>query len=600
MLAAASFLAMGLVAPLAKAGTIVVGAPPAATADNVARHLARNLGGSFIVLNKPGFDAASAAREMRGKATDGSELMIVQMNESGAAAGKSPPASEFADLTPVAMLGDIQSTAAKLWFGLFAPPRTPASVVNSLNARVRQLMASVPPITYSTSTVQYAQDMSAGALSQRLATAVRTQPAAAMAAAPTNVPSTTTASSRGAPSGLGATPEQDCPEEQRALNAAHVQEKTGGSWDRYFDYSVPFYNDRFKWGAPRTQDLAWLRQFVSILKPRVHAEGNWERPLMYWMVCKAESRISRLTGEMRLSPAIIANRAQEACQASFENAWNAYLASSPYGTPNKSESFAFWRYQSGANEGCGGNPLIRQKYEGVGNNNDAVGRGNAAFGALAACVQRFLASPQCTAGGSTTVARVDPPRPPSTQQPSNPGTTPTPAPSATPTVTPARPASSGSAGTTSPAGTPRSAPDRAQAQQHQAALDEQRRGKPKRHYAEREAHHCLTLWTEKTMFGGFTNTCDFPVRFVYCAYKPKKGAWTEAFNCEGKTPHVGGNDLIKAHDRGSYHTLGAQKILWFACRADSTKEEIFEVGDGEFDPSGPFIRARCVKWNDRS
>jgi hypothetical protein len=312
-----------------------------------------------------------------------------------------------------------------------------------------------------------------------------------VAAAPTNAPSTTTASSKGAVPGLGPTPEQDCPEEQRALNAAHVQEKTGGSWDRYFDYSIPFYTDRFKWGAPRTQDLAWLRQFVSILKPRVHAEGNWERPLLYWMVCKAEARISRLTGETRISPAIIANRAQEACQASFDNAWNVYLRSSPYGTPNKSESFAYWRDQTGANEGCGGNPLIRRKYEGVGNSNDDVGRGNAAFGAMVACVQRFLASPQCTAGGSTTVARGDPPRPPSTQQPSNPGTTPTPLPGATPGVTPARPASSGGTGTAAPGTAPAAKPSTAQAQQRQAALDEQRRGKPKRHYAEKRGASLL-------------------------------------------------------------------------------------------------------------
>ena len=174
-----------------------------------------------------------------------------------------------------------------------------------------------------------------------------------------------------------------------------------------------------------------------------------------------------------------------------------------------------------------------------------------------------------------------------------------PAPSPAPNVASARPSSSGSAGAAGPP-TTREAVERAQAQarQRQAALDEQRRGRPKRHYADREAHHCLRLVTENTNYGGFTNTCSFPVRFSYCAYKPRQGAWTESFNCE--TGSFGGHALITPGGRSSHHTLGAQKVFFYACRADSSSDEIFEVGDAEFDASVPGIRARCVKWGDRS
>jgi hypothetical protein len=139
----------------------------------------------------------------------------------------------------------------------------------------------------------------------------------------------------------------------------------------------------------------------------------------------------------------------------------------------------------------------------------------------------------------------------------------------------------------------------AQADHRQAQLDEQRRGKPKRHYAEGEAHRCLSLIkaTDKTLYGGFINTCDFPVRFAYCAYKPKKGAWSESVDCEGGTGKLSGHSEIKPHERSAHHTLGAEKVLWFACRADG---EGFEVGDAEFDRSGPFIRGRCYKWGERS
>lgn len=194
----------------------------------------------------------------------------------------------------------------------------------------------------------------------------------------------------------------------------------------------------------------------------------------------------------------------------------------------------------------------------------------------------------------TTVAR-----PPSRPVARTDATAPRPAP--TPGASPGNPASSVGTGTAGPP-TTREAMEReqAQARQRQAALDEQRQGRPKRHYADREAHHCLNLVKENTLYGGFTNTCSFPVRFAYCAYKPKRDAWTESFDCEKAKSSFSGINQIKPGERSAHHTLGAQRILWFACRADSSSDEIFEVGDASFDPSGPVMRARCVKWGERS
>jgi hypothetical protein len=289
-------------------------------------------------------------------------------------------------------------------------------------------------------------------------------------------------------------------------------------------------------------------------------------------------------------------RAQASCQAEFSASWRLWRPMMRAGATEQGHYDVF--VAPAEISGCyveKSMPALQKWIDRESNappNQDPVARAKLAENIAMMCVFRFLASPQCTAGGLTTSARVDPP--------SSRVTPPAPAPSARPSVTPARPPSSADTGTAGQGDAAPGLPNRLRNEQRQAALDEQRRGRLKRHYTDREAHQCLTLWKEKTSYGGFTNTCAFPVRFIYCAYKPKKGAWTEAFNCEGEKAQFGGHALIKPHDRSSHHTLGAQKIFWFACRADSPTDEIFEVGDGEFDASVPAIRARCVKWGDRS
>jgi hypothetical protein len=459
-------LAVGLVAPLAHAGTIVVGAAVAGPADMAARHIARNLGGEYVVSNRVGLDAAPAAREMQGKATDGSELMIVFGNDESTSAGRLPPASAYGHLTPVAMLG--VSRDGKSWYGLFAPPGTPASVVNSLNARVRQALSTMP-----SPSIVVAQDMSPSALSQRMAVASRAQAATPAAPAPAAGP------------------------DARPAIAQSLQDRISQACQGPF------------------------RAFVA---SRHIPENQFDRMLAFW-----------------------------------------------------GRQLSYW----GANYGCraGLDPERHGLPEFI--------MPSPALTAAQLCVQRFVASPQCAAGGVTTSARVDPP--------SSRVTPPTPAPSVTPSATPARPASSGSTGAL---GSGSTANNSAAARARQAALDEQRPGQPKRNYSDRTAHQCVSLIKEGNLTGGFTNTCPFPIRFAWCAYRPKKGEWSDTADCAKTTSF--GNNFLPAGGRTAEHTKGAEKIVWFACRVDNPYDDIVEVGDAEFDPSGPFIRARCVKWGDRS
>jgi hypothetical protein len=71
--------------------------------------------------------------------------MVVFIIESQSAQGDAPTASEFSSLTPVAMLGEYllgSGNSGRAWFGLFAPPGTPASVVRSLESQVKKALAN--------------------------------------------------------------------------------------------------------------------------------------------------------------------------------------------------------------------------------------------------------------------------------------------------------------------------------------------------------------------------------------------------------------------------------------------------------------------------
>jgi hypothetical protein len=169
-------LAAMLVAPPALAqqgtynntGTIVVTTPLRDLLDVVVRSFWAKALGSYVVMNRSGPDAVVAAREMKGKATDGSELIVVFVNETLAAEGRMPSASYYSHLEPVALLGEVE-TKYKTWFGLFAPPGTPDSVVQALNARVRQAMRVAKAPQDPGWVFTYAIDPSPSALRQRMA-----------------------------------------------------------------------------------------------------------------------------------------------------------------------------------------------------------------------------------------------------------------------------------------------------------------------------------------------------------------------------------------------------------------------------------------------
>ena len=99
-----------------------------------------------------------------------------------------------------------------------------------------------------------------------------------------------------------------------------------------------------------------------------------------------------------------------------------------------------------------------------------------------------------------------------------------------------------------------------------------------------EASHCLSLVKDPQLYGGFTNSCDFPVYVAFCAYHPKKGAWSEAFDCDHDAPGIGRGGLahVNANATEGTHTHNAERIFWFACRQPSFPKVKYSSGSGFF------------------
>jgi len=113
--------------------------------------------------------------------------------------------------------------------------------------------------------------------------------------------------------------------------------------------------------------------------------------------------------------------------------------------------------------------------------------------------------------------------------------------------------------------------------------------KPRAHVPDAVASKCLSL-LEKSLYGGFKNSCNFPVEYTYCAYKPKKDAWTEAFDCE---KDKFGSDMIEANGIDEAHTKGAKEIRWGACRS----EKDYPVTPfAKWDASKNMFFFNCREW----
>lgn len=109
------------------------------------------------------------------------------------------------------------------------------------------------------------------------------------------------------------------------------------------------------------------------------------------------------------------------------------------------------------------------------------------------------------------------------------------------------------------------------------------------------ANDCLSLDKEVTLYGGFVNSCPFKVQYVFCAYRPNKGSWTESFDCEkGK----GGYDIIGAKSRQAAHTRNAESTHWAACPWSDMDGKFLDISiDAKWDGQRKQYEARCVLKN---
>ena len=117
----------------------------------------------------------------------------------------------------------------------------------------------------------------------------------------------------------------------------------------------------------------------------------------------------------------------------------------------------------------------------------------------------------------------------------------------------------------------------------QEAVDEARNGKGKKHKAEGEAHRCLTL-KKAGLYGGFNNSCAFPVTYLFCHYQPKKDSWGESLDCAKNKIGLG---RVRPNTGAAEHTYNSAMVYWFACK------EGFNPADAEF-VAGQGLRGRCT------
>jgi hypothetical protein len=122
----------------------------------------------------------------------------------------------------------------------------------------------------------------------------------------------------------------------------------------------------------------------------------------------------------------------------------------------------------------------------------------------------------------------------------------------------------------------------------QTRADQARQGKRKTHDPAAEAHQCIDVDT-RTLYGGFKNTCSYPVTYGYCVDNPKKGAWTDSplFSCAGMAgKQTAGGQTIKANGYDTNHTKGGDGVYFFACKAPAHALDLsFVPGQG--------IQGRC-------
>jgi hypothetical protein len=122
--------------------------------------------------------------------------------------------------------------------------------------------------------------------------------------------------------------------------------------------------------------------------------------------------------------------------------------------------------------------------------------------------------------------------------------------------------------------------NRARESQQQGDADAQRRGR-RVHDPAAEAHECIRpIFTG--LFGSFENSCNYPVHYSYCAYRPKSDSWLTILDCEKQQF---GSAEVGPNRQSAAHTKGAESIHWFACKNPAW------ALDKSFD--GGQIQGRC-------
>lgn len=122
------------------------------------------------------------------------------------------------------------------------------------------------------------------------------------------------------------------------------------------------------------------------------------------------------------------------------------------------------------------------------------------------------------------------------------------------------------------------------AQQNQARADQARQGQRKTNNPAAQAHSCIEIDKGPGLFGGFKNTCEYKVNYVFCNFGPKKDSWAEFHNCEKR--HGIGADGVGPGRASAAHTKNTAMVYWFACRDPSWPvDSEFVLGKG--------IEARC-------
>jgi len=115
----------------------------------------------------------------------------------------------------------------------------------------------------------------------------------------------------------------------------------------------------------------------------------------------------------------------------------------------------------------------------------------------------------------------------------------------------------------------------------------------KYHYPEYVATQCLSVINEKTLYGGFINSCPFKVAYGWCVEEPKKGGWSESAACGNETRGAG--QVVGAKSRDAQHTKGGKKVHWVACMYEDRNGNFLDVGprDVSWDGQKKQMNFRC-------